>query len=306
MHKLLKSHILPATPYLSADKPARQVVVSTLITKFYYIIRVKTKLQNLKMIKDDYLIFELYLPNHLPIMTMLKQFLNYTILALLLASCDTKNNTVKENNVNEINTPIKQNTPVKVTKNVFKKKESDSIDTKNVVEFLTKYGKLNKETIVLIKTRLGEIKIRLYKDTPLHRANFIFLSKIGYFDSTCFYRVVPDFIIQGGNSERITTMRYRNKYRNYKMPSEFKSNRKHKYGAIAMARDWENNPHKKSNPFEFYIIQSRDGGHHLDGEHTVFGEVISGFSTMDKIVNLKTGSDEWPLDDVFMKVEVLD
>ena len=221
-------------------------------------------------------------------------------------SCANKNENIKGAKKYEIDTKANKISPVEVKKNNFQKKESDSIDTKNTVEFLTKYGNLNKENIVLIKTRLGNIKIRLYNDTPLHRANFIFLTKIGYFDSTCFYRVVPDFIIQGGNSERITTMRYRNKYRNYKMPSEFKTNRKHKYGAIAMARDWENNPHKKSNPFEFYIIQGRNGGHHLNGEHTVFGEVISGFSTMDKIVNLKTGSDEWPLDDVFMKVEVLD
>ncbi len=266
----------------------------------------QTKLQNLKMIKVHYLIFELYLPINTPIRKMLNSYIKYTILLLLLVGCNKKNNVIKERTPYEINSRKNQDIHKKVKKNIFKKKESDSIDTKNVVEFLTKYGDLNKETIVLIKTRLGNIKVRLYKDTPLHRANFIFLSKIGYFDSTCFYRVVPDFIIQGGNSERITTMRYRNKYRNYKMPSEFKPNRKHKYGAIAMARDWENNPRKKSNPFEFYIIQSREGGHHLDGEHTVFGEVISGFSTMDKIVNLKTGSDEWPLDDVFMKVEVLD
>jgi len=202
-----------------------------------------------------------------------------------------------------------ENIEKKISKKVEKKliitKEPDSIDTKNVIQFLTKYGNENKETTVILKTRLGNIKIKLYKDTPLHRANFIFLSKIGYFDSTCFYRVVPDFIIQGGNSERIKTMRYRNRYRNYKMPAEFKPNHKHKYGAIAAARDWVNNPYKKSNPFEFYIIQSRDGAHHLDGEHTVFGEVISGFSTIDKIVNLKAGSDEWPLDDVFMKMEVL-
>ena len=237
---------------------------------------------------------------------MFKFFLKYTILLLISASCINSNDSKKEPAKSKviINKEEKKKAPIK--KNTFKKKESDSIDTKNVVDFLTKYGNLNKETIVLIKTRLGNIKIKLYEDTPLYRANFIFLSKIGYFDSTCFYRVVPDFIIQGGNSERITTMRYRNKYRNYKIPSNFKPNHKHKYGAIAAARDWQDNPHKKSNPFEFYIIQSREGGHHLDGEHTVFGEVISGFSTIDKIVNLKTGSDEWPLDDVFMKVEILD
>ena len=237
---------------------------------------------------------------------MLKFLLKYAILLLILASCINANDSSKESAKSKVIINKEESKKAPIKKNTFKKKESDSIDTKNVVAFLTKYGDLNKETVVLIKTRLGNIKIKLYKDTPLYRANFIFLSKIGYFDSTCFYRVVPDFIIQGGNSERITTMRYRNKYRNYKIPSNFKSNHKHKYGAIAAARDWEDNPHKKSNPFEFYIIQSRDGGHHLDGEHTVFGEVISGFSTIDKIANLKTGSDEWPLDDVFMKVEILD
>ena len=107
------------------------------------------------------------------------------------------------------------------------------LNDKNIVEYLLKYGDDHPETIVMINTEFGDIKLRLYKDTPLHRANFIFLSKIGYFDSTCFYRVVPDFIIQGGNSERIKTMRYRNKYRNYKMPSEFRPNHKHKHGAIA-------------------------------------------------------------------------
>ena len=237
---------------------------------------------------------------------MIKYLLYNIIFILLLASCNKNNVSVNEKNKPRtiINKEEKINSQVK--QKTIRKKESDSIDTKNVVAFLTKYGNENKETIVIIKTRLGNMKIRLYNDTPLHRANFIFLTKIRYFDSTCFYRVVPDFIIQGGNSERIKTMKYRNKYRNYKMPAEFRPNRKHKYGALAAARDWENNPNKLSNPFEFYIIQSRDGGHHLDGEHTVFGEVISGFSTMDKIVNLKTGSDEWPLNDVFMKVEVLD
>lgn len=237
---------------------------------------------------------------------MLKILIKYVILLLLLTGCINTDKSNKEKTNSKINIKTKEVKKQPVEKSIFKKKESDSIDTKNVVEFLTKYGNLNKETSVLIKTRLGDIKIKLYEDTPLYRANFIFLSKIGYFDSTCFYRVVPNFIIQGGNSERITTMRYRNKYRNYKIPSDFSSGHKHKYGAVAAARDWEDNPHKKSNPFEFYIIQSRDGGHHLDGEHIVFGEVISGFSTMDKIVNLKTGSDEWPLDDVFMKVEILD
>lgn len=182
----------------------------------------------------------------------------------------------------------------------------DSINKNNVVEFLTQYGKENKESRVLIRTRLGTIKIQLFKDTPLHRASFIFLSKMGYFDTTCFYRVVPDFIIQGGESERLDTQRYKARYHRYKIPPEFRSERVHKYGAVAMARDWENNPGKYSTAFEFYIIQNRKGAHHLDGEHTVIGQVVAGFETIDRIVNLKAGSDEWPLDDVFMKIEVID
>ncbi len=190
--------------------------------------------------------------------------------------------------------------------NLEESKPKDSINKKNAVAFLNIYGKQNKESKVLLKTRLGNIMIQLYDDTPLHRASFIFLTKMGYFNTTCFYRVVPDFIIQGGESERLDTQRYKARYRRYKIPPEFRDNRKHNYGAVALARDWKNNPNKNSTAFEFYIVQSRQGAHHLDGEHTVFGEVISGFETIDKIVNLEAGSDEWPLDDVFMNIEVID
>lgn len=185
------------------------------------------------------------------------------------------------------------------------KKEWDSLNSKNVVPFFTEYGKQNKETVVMITTIFGKIKIRLYKDTPIHRANFIFLSKIKYFNSTVFYRVAPNFVIQGGNSDNRNTMIQRYKYGNYLLPPEFRPNRKHKYGALAAAREWDKNPNKLSSPFEFYIIQNRKGGHHLNNEHTVFGEVISGFSTIDKIANLEAGPDEWPKVDVYMKVEVL-
>lgn len=192
-----------------------------------------------------------------------------------------------------------------VDKSSESSRPKDSIDNKNTVAFLNLYGEENKENVVLIKTRLGDIKIQLYDDTPLHRASFIFLTKMGYFDTTCFYRVVPDFIIQGGESERLDTQKYKARYHRYKIPPEFRTNRVHKYGAISLARDWVNNPRKYSTAFEFYIVQSRNGAHHLDNEHTVFGEVISGFETIDKIVNLEAGSDEWPLDDVFMKIEVI-
>lgn len=184
-------------------------------------------------------------------------------------------------------------------------KSWDSLRKHNVDAFFTEYEKTNKETNVIIKTDYGDIKLRLYNDTPIHRANFIFLTKIKYFDKTVFYRVVKNFVIQGGNSDEHAAMKHRYKYGNYLLKPEFKSNRKHKYGVIAAAREYKKNPDKLSSPFEFYIVQNKKGAHHLDNEHTVFGEVISGFSTIDKIANLDAGIDEWPLVDVNMKVEII-
>ncbi len=212
----------------------------------------------------------------------------------------------KENSAHPDTSVLDKNKVKEAKNNLLEVRPKDSINNENAVSFLTLYGKENTENTVLIKTRLGNITIRLYEDTPLHRASFIFLVKMGYFDTTCFYRVVPDFIIQGGESERLDTQTYKARYERYKIPPEFNEKRRHKYGAVASVRDWVNNPRKYSTAFEFYIVQSRKGAHHLDGEHTVFGEVISGFDTIDKIVNLEAGSDEWPLNDVFMKIEVLD
>lgn len=236
----------------------------------------------------------------------------FGLMLCLAFSCSDAKNSKQDSDVieNEKSTKKRVQSPDKSKENeayeeARLKKPADSIDNKNTVAFLEKYGSLNSETELVIKTRLGDIGLRLYEDTPLHRASFVFLAKVGYFDTTCFYRVVPEFIIQGGESERLDTQRYKARYMRYKIPPEFRENRKHKYGAIALARDWVNNPQKKSTAFEFYIVQNRKGAHHLDGEHTVFGEVIYGFETIDKIVNLEAGSDEWPLNDVFMKIAVV-
>lgn len=182
----------------------------------------------------------------------------------------------------------------------------DSLNRHNTEAFLTEFGKQNPETLVLIKTDFGNIKIRLYKDVPIHRANFIFLTKIKYFNTTVFYRVAKNFVIQGGNSDEMYTQKERNKYGNYLLRPEFRKNRRHKYGALAAAREWNHNPNKLSSPFEFYMVQKKSGAHHLDNEHTVFGQVISGFSTMEKISKVRVGVDEWPIDDVKMTIEILD
>jgi len=180
--------------------------------------------------------------------------------------------------------------------------QKDSLNNKNAEVFFTEYGKQNPETIVEFNTRLGNFTVKLYKDTPIHRANFIFLAKKGYFDTTSFHRLVPGFVAQFGNSDNMKTAVFRNKYKHYKLKPEFRKNHKHKHAALAAARDWENNPEKLSTPFEFYIVQSKKGEHHLNFEHTVFGEVIKGMHTIDKIIVQKTDTDEWPFKDINLKV----
>lgn len=91
------------------------------------------------------------------------------------------------------------------------KKSWDSLNSKNTEAFLTEYGNQNSETKVIIKTKFGDIKLKLYEDVPIHRANFIFLTKIKYFNSTVIYRVSKNFVIQGGNSDNFYTQRQRKK-----------------------------------------------------------------------------------------------
>lgn len=219
---------------------------------------------------------------------------------IILCSCHQK-----EKQKQKIQTQITEKN-IKKVKEKEVEKSWDSLNSSNVEAFLTKYGKQNPETKVIIKTKFGNIKLRLYEDVPIHRANFIFLTKIGYFNTTVIYRVAKNFVIQGGNSDNWYTQKQRRKYGNYLMQPEFKKHRTHKYGALAAAREWENNPDKLSSPFEFYMVHKRSGAHHLDCEHTVFGEVISGFDTMDKISRVKVGVDEWPVDDIPITIEILD
>jgi len=234
----------------------------------------------------------------------MKLFYVTIIISTLIFFISCKNETTQK--VTQKNISQKKETVLIPEKKIEKiVKASDSITSKNAIDFLIAYGEKHKANKVVFRTRLGNITIQLYDDTPLHRANFIFLTEIGYFSTTCFYRVVPNFIVQGGNSENPKTLRVRNKYQNYTIPQEFRKHRKHKYGALAAARDWENNISKKSTPFEFYIIQNKKGAHHLDDEHTVFGEIVSGFKVLEKIANLEAGGDEWPFEDVFINAEVI-
>ncbi|GAB4192581.1 MAG: hypothetical protein OHK0057_21670 [Thermoflexibacter sp.] len=229
----------------------------------------------------------------------------------------------------------KNNTKVenKATKQVEKKEinlQDVLLDNQNVTEVLTKYGDKHPETVVLISTRLGDIKVRLYKETPLHRANFIRLAKKKYFDGTVFHRVIQDFIVQGGGFDTP-----RPSVGKYTIPSEIKPEFIHKRGALAMAREYENNPDKRSAFHDFYIVQTKKmtlpelqasakehkikltplqintyttlgGAPHLDNQHTVFGEVVEGMDVVDRIAAVKTDKGGWPIEDVVIKMTVIE
>lgn len=179
------------------------------------------------------------------------------------------------------------------------------VGQRQLIPFLTEYGKKNPETIIQIATEFGDIEVELYKDTPLHRANFIRLAKLGYFNTTYFYRVDKGFVIQAGNSDRSITGRMRNAIGEYLIPKEFKKKYRHSYGAFAAAKYSKQNVSQASSPFEFYIVMDKQGASHLDDDHTVYGRVIKGMEVAEKIADVKTGASEWPVDDVELEVKVL-
>lgn len=250
-------------------------------------------------------------------------------------------------------------------------------------------SKKTDETIVSIKTDFGEIKVKLYDDTPKHRDNFINLVNEGFYNDLLFHRVINKFMIQGGdpnsrNSE--PTAQLGSGGPGYTIPAEINPKHFHKKGVLAAARlGGPKNPEKNSSGSQFYIVQGdvsrpgqldtlelsinlqrkdlimrehfqasmykfaefkekndkegydklvaqirvgadsiynarpkftlskeqRDayttiGGYPaLDGEYTVFGEVVEGFEVIDKIAAVPTNDKNRPLENVLMKVELV-
>jgi len=245
-----------------------------------------------------------------------------------------------------------------------------------------------KHQMVQLETEYGNVIIKLYNETPLHRDNFVKLVKDGFYDSLLFHRVIKYFMIQGGDplsKNADSVVQLGNGDMGYKIPAEFNPKLFHKKGALAAARD--NNPEKASSGCQFYIVQGKtlsvqelesvmnnknlakkqellykfyqsdsiqkavgeiqalgdkdklksyieklqvtvdslynkgqqytytpmqvkayleDGGTpHLDGDYTVFGEVVSGLDVVDKIAAVTTrSSDARPLKDVRMKIHM--
>ena len=199
---------------------------------------------------------------------------------------------------------------VKTTKKDFKKNTLENefrLSDDNVMEFFLEYDKNHKENKVRIFTEYGEIDILLFENTKFHRSNFIYLTKKNYFENTQFYRVINNFVIQAGNSDNRKISQKRKKIGRYLLPNDLNKGHTHKRGMVSMPSSLVDNPYKMASPFEFFIVQKKDGAHHLDGDYTVFGKVTKGMDTVDKIASRPTDNRDWPIDNVYIKkVEIID
>lgn len=189
----------------------------------------------------------------------------------------------------------------------IKKKENKIfvLNDKNVIPFFFEYSKNNNENKIRIETKYGNIDIELFYETPYHRSNFIYLVKNKYFDGTFFHRVVKDFIIQGGNSDSYEISKRRKKIGRYLLPPDTEKGFKHHRGIISMPSSNIDNPYKLASPYEFFIVQSKNGAYHLDKNYTPFGKVIQGLEVVDKISNLKTDKRDWPLENISIKIYII-
>jgi len=198
---------------------------------------------------------------------------------------------------------------------------------------------LNKDVEII--TTKGIIILRLSDSTPLHRDNFLRLSKTGYYDSLLFHRVIRNFMVQSGDPD--SRQGHPGKPMSqggsggptYSIPAEFRSSLFHKKGALAAARQGDDvNPSKSSSGSQFYIVQGKTftdagldsletgrlkgrkipaefrsvyktlgGAPHLDQNYTVFGEVIKGLEVVDSIAASPTSGP--PLDRPSKEVRIL-
>lgn len=188
-------------------------------------------------------------------------------------------------------------------------------------------------TFATIETDYGTMKVKLYNSTPLHRDNFIKLANAKYYDDLLFHRVINGFMIQGGDPESKDAppeKKLGGGGPGYKVPAEIGA--LHIKGALAAART--QNPKKESSGCQFYVVQGKPipeaqlsgieqskkvkytqaqrdlyrtlgGTPQLDNDYTVFGEVVEGMDVIDKIAGVQTQPGDRPVEDVKMKVRIV-
>lgn len=191
---------------------------------------------------------------------------------------------------------------------------------------------------VKISTKYGDMVAELYDETPIHRDNFIKLVKEGFYDGILFHRVIPGFMIQGGDpvsKDDTPNTRIGNGGPGYTLPAEFNPQFFHKKGALAAARMGDAvNPKKESSGSQFYIVEGQvydnntidlfakrmgaefsptqkkayttvGGTPHLDANYTVFGELVEGLEIISKISNVTRDKNNLPKDKVIMNISIV-
>lgn len=220
------------------------------------------------------------------------------LITSLLSSCVKKD----KENINK----TKVTSVTKVKKDASKDKSKFVLTEKNAMDFFLEYDKIHKENVIELDTDMGKIEITLFNETKFHRSNFLYLSKLNYFKSTQFYRVINNFIIQGGNSDNKKIWRKRKSIGKYLLPVDNNHGFKHSRGMVSMPSSIIENPHKLASPYEFFIVQSKSGAHFLDGDYTIFGKVTKGMDVVDKIAGVDTDDLDWPISNIFINnVKVL-
>ena len=172
----------------------------------------------------------------------------------------------------------------------------------------TMVQKMNEEPQFDLVTSMGTMRIKLYSKTPKHRANFTKLVEEHYYDNIRFHRVIEGFMIQAGDPYSRDTSKvdlWGQGGPDYTVPAEFVNEYWHKKGAIAAARRGDMaNPTKASSGSQFYIVHDENACLHLDGQYTIFGEVIDGLDVIDKIAAVETDYYDRPSEDVFIKAVI--
>jgi len=158
------------------------------------------------------------------------------------------------------------------------------------------------ETTAIIETNLGTIELKFFPDVaPNHVKNFVDLAKKGFYDGTTFHRVIPGFMIQGGdpNSKNPDKSRHGMGGPGYTVKAEF-NDKPHTRGTLSMARAQD--PDSAGSQFFICVADAA----FLNKQYTVFGEVITGMNVADKIVNQPRDKRDNPNDRVEMKIKIVE
>ena len=158
-----------------------------------------------------------------------------------------------------------------------------------------------KQTTATIETKFGEINLKFFPEVaPNHVNSFIELARDGFYDGTTFHRIVPGFVIQGGDPNTKSDDRSRHGMGGpgFTLKAEF-SKLPHKRGSVSMAR--AANPDSAGSQFFICVADAP----FLDGEYTIFGEVVEGMDVVDKIVSQPKDQRDNPIERVDMKVKIV-